>query len=94
MTNAYKLQSKVHCYRLYKIRPTGPSTQASYTIGSGTTSRPHKKINRQRKLQLDTISFLRWRHKCHESYGAGGNQSWVAGIHLYSLLLSTLQHKL
>ena len=29
-------------------------------IGSGATSRPYKVINRQCKLQLDTISFLRW----------------------------------
>ena len=30
----------------------------------------HKKIDRQRKLQLDTIYFFGW---CQESFGAGSN---------------------
>ena len=35
----------------------------------------HKKIDKQRKLQLDTIYFFGW---CQESYGAGVNYwSWV-----------------
>ena len=42
-----------------------PSLQASHTIY--ILKQPCKKINQQRKLQLDTISFLRWRHICHES---------------------------
>ena len=48
-----------------------PSTQASYTIGSGTTMQENQP---QRKLQLNTISFLAWRHICHKSFGAGRNR--------------------
>ena len=40
------------CYTIYT---KSTSTQASYTISTGTAIR---KINRQRKWQLDTISRL------------------------------------
>ena len=50
------LQSK---YRLYEIRPTGPARRLATRY---VLERPRKKINRQRKLQLNTLYFLAWRH--------------------------------
>ena len=42
-------------YRLCEIRPTSP---ARWLATRYVWERPYKKINRQHKLQLDTISFL------------------------------------
>ena len=70
VTYRTSLQSK---YKLYEIRPTGLARRlATWWV----RERPCKQINSQRKLQLNTISFLRW---CTiyvmNRFGAGGNRS-------------------
>ena len=59
-----------------------PSMQASYTIGSGTTmqeNQPAAQIAAKHKK----ISFLAWRHICHESFwcwweSIPGSLAWEA----------------
>ena len=47
------------------------SAQASYPIGMGTTIRENQQA--AQIAAIDTISFLKWCHICHECYCAGGN---------------------
>ena len=77
VTYRTSLQSK---YRLYEIRPTGPARRLATRW---VRERPCKQINMQRKLQLNTISFLRWRHICHVSFwcwweSIPGSLAWEA----------------
>ena len=62
VTDRTCLQSK---YKLYEIRPTGTARRLAT---QWVQEQPCKKINRKRKLQLNTVSLLRWRHICHESF--------------------------
>ena len=62
-TSPWKFPIKVQVIR--NIRPTGPARRLATRW---VRERPCKQINSQRKLQLNTKSFLRWRHICHESF--------------------------
>ena len=77
VTDRTCLQSK---YKLYEIRPTGTARRLAT---QWVREQPCKKINRKRKLQLNTVSLLRWRHICHESFrcwweSIPGSLTWEA----------------
>ena len=87
VTYRTSLQSK---YRLYEIRPTGTARRLATRW---VREWPCKQINMQRKLQLNTISFLRWRHICHVSFwcwweSIPGSLAWEARYRLGGEIVS------
>ena len=53
-------QSKVQVIQVIRNQPAPRRLATRYV-----REQPYEKINRQRKWQLDTISFLKWCHICH-----------------------------